>query len=83
MSARSRYGKQVLSSIWLPPMYSYYGYSIMARLVTGYEVEFLEEGCLDNEYQYSPDSGDTDIQSFQIAAIELLPFRHSIKGRCF
>ena len=83
MSARSRYGKQVLSSIWLPPMYSYYGYSIMTRLVTGYEVEFLEEGCLDNEYQYSTDSGDTDIQSFQIAAIELLPFRHSIKGRCF
>lgn len=53
------------------------------NLVTDYDVEFLEQGCLDNEYVPTNENGDPDWEKFNRVPVELEPYRHSIKARCF
>lgn len=59
------------------------GESCELNLTITFEVEFLEEGCLDNEYKYMTPSGDEDKEKFNPVAVELEPFAHEIKARCF
>lgn len=50
---------------------------------TRYFVEFLENGCLDNEYIPANENGDADMDRFRSVPIELDYFSHNIKARCF
>ena len=53
------------------------------NLSTDYDVEFLERGCLDNEYVPTNENGDPDWDKFTRVNIEMEYFTHSIKARCF
>lgn len=55
----------------------------IGNLTTEYEVEFLEMGCLDNEYVPTNENGDPDWENFNPVPIELEFYRHSIKARCY
>lgn len=46
-------------------------------------VKFLEDGCLENEYIYVDEDGDPIPEKFTPVPIELYPYRHYIKSRCF
>lgn len=59
------------------------GESVELELTITFEVEFLEQGCLDNEYKYMTPNGDEDKEKFNPVAVELEPFAHEIKARCF
>lgn len=59
------------------------GESVELELTITFEVEFLEQGCLDNEYKYMTPNGDEDKEKFNPVAVELEPFAHELKARCF
>lgn len=61
----------------------YTGESALLNITTEYDVEFLEMGCLDNEYVPIDEYGDPDLENFNPVPVELEFFRHSIKARCF
>ena len=66
-----------------PTVEAFTGESISVGLTITFEVEFLERGCLDNEYKYMTPNGDEDKEKFNPVAVELEPFAHEIKARCF
>jgi hypothetical protein len=53
------------------------------NLSTDYDVEFLEVGCLENEFVPANENGDPDMERFNPVPVELDFFSHSIKARCF
>lgn len=57
--------------------------AILTTLATGYEVEFMEQGCLDNEFIPTDASGDPDYANANPVPVELDLYVHSIKARCF
>lgn len=57
--------------------------SMEVSLTLTYDVEFMEVGCLDNEYKYQNEYGDEDFSKFNAVAVELEPFFHQIKARCY
>lgn len=57
--------------------------AVLTTLATGYEVEFMELGCLDNEYVPADEDGDPDPTKANPVPVELDFFVHSIKARCF
>ena len=59
------------------------GESLEMDLTITFEVEFLEQGCLDNEYRYMTPNGDEDLEKFTPVAVEFEPYSHEIKARCF
>jgi hypothetical protein len=59
------------------------GESVVASLQITFDVEFLERGCLDNEYRYLKPNGFEDVDKFNPVSVELEPFAHDIKARCF
>lgn len=64
--------------------YAYAGESMMLdTLTTEYDVEFLEQGCLDNEFVPSNENGDPDWDKFNEVPVELEFYAHSIQARCF
>jgi len=58
------------------------GEAATVSVTTLYDVEFLERGCLDNEFVPSNENGDADWDKFNPVPVELDFFVHSIKGRC-
>lgn len=70
-------------SFWEPNWYGYEGARVEARLTTEYDVEFLENGCLDNEFVPSDENGDPDWDNFHRTPVEMEMYVHSIKARCF
>lgn len=52
-------------------------------LSTDYDVEFLEVGCLDNEFIPTNENGDPEPELAHTVPMELDPFYHEIKARCF
>lgn len=46
-------------------------------------IEFIDVGCLDNEFIYTNESGDPIPEKFESVPIELHPYQHDIKARCF
>lgn len=66
-----------------PSVLMHAGESVELELTITFEVEFLERGCLDNEYKYMTPNGDEDKEKFNPVAVELEPFAHEIKARCF
>lgn len=59
------------------------GESLEASLEISYYVEFLEKGCLENEFIPIDENGDPDIEKRSPVTIEGEPFLHDIKARCF
>ena len=59
------------------------GESVELELTITFEVGFLEQGCLDNEYKYMTPNGDEDKEKFNPVTVELEPFAHELKARCF
>lgn len=55
----------------------------ITSLTTDYDVEFLEQGCLENEFVPSDEYGDPDMEKFNPVPVELDEFSHSILARCF
>lgn len=78
-----RTGEVVQETFEEPSVLFYCGESFEATLQTTFDVEFTERGCLDNEYVYMTETGDEDKDKFSPAAVELAPFSHDIKARCF
>ena len=67
-----------------PPIDGYTGtYAECGGLVSKYDVAFLEEGCLDNEFQYQNLSGDIVIELFTPVAVEGDPFKHELQATCY
>lgn len=52
-------------------------------LSTNYNVEFLEIGCLDNEFIPMDANGDPEPQLAHTVPMEMDPYYHEIKARCF
>lgn len=55
---------------------------IVTELTTGNSVEFLENGCLENEFVPVKESGDPDWDKFNPVPVEEDNFRHEIKVKC-
>lgn len=53
------------------------------KLVTEYDVEFTEVGCLDNEYVPQTPDGDNDWSKYNPVPVELDTYYHELKARCF
>lgn len=66
-----------------PPEYMYSGEEVLVDLKNHYDVEFLEEGCVDNEYLVIDQEGKIDYDKSTKACIEFLPFEHALKARCY
>jgi hypothetical protein len=65
-------------------MYAFSGEAMsISGLSTDYSVEFLEVGCLDNEFVPMNENGDADMDKFNPVPVELDFFSHSIKAICY
>lgn len=70
-------------SFWEPDWNGGDGAFAEARLTTEYDVGFLENGCLDNEFVPSDENGDPDWENFHRTPVEMEMYVHSIKARCW
>lgn len=81
---RFYHGEYVTHDYYEAPWNFYHGEEIEpVTVTTDYDVEFLERGCLDNEYVPSNEHGDPDWDKFNPVPVELEFFSHSIKAHCF
>lgn len=80
----ARTGENYVFNLYEPHWYAYVGETTLdINLITDYEVDFEEVGCLDNEYVPSDEDGDPDYAAAREVPVELDNFRHSIKVKCF
>ena len=82
MELNTRTGESMALSFYVPPIIGATGEHVEANLTTIYEVVFLEDGCLDNEYIWQDENGDPIPEKFNPVPVELDPFQHDIKARC-
>jgi hypothetical protein len=59
------------------------GETAIVSLDLDVQVEFVDDGCLENEYIYMNEDGDPIPEKFTPVPIELYPYQHDIKARCF
>lgn len=84
VTPRAGAGESVTLSFYAPPYTASTGQSAsLVGLTTEYNVEFLELGCLDNEFLPADEDGDPDPENANPVPVELDFFVHSIKARCF
>lgn len=62
---------------------AYTGQSVSASLEISYYVEFLETGCLENEYVPVDENGDPMPEKATTVCMEGIEFSHDIKARCY
>lgn len=55
----------------------------IGSLTTEYDVEFLEVGCLDNEFIPTNENGDPEPELAHTVPMEFDPFYHELKARCY
>lgn len=65
------------------PLLVFDGATMEVSMKFVYDVEFSEQGCLDNEKKYFDEDGAYDDLRTTVAAVEYKPFQHSLKGKCF
>ena len=82
MELNTRTGESMALSFYVPPIIGATGEHVEASLTTIYEVVFLEDGCLDNEYIWQDENGDPIPEKFNPVPVELDPFQHDLKARC-
>ena len=75
-------GEQARVDFYVPPIIGATGEHVEASLTTIYEVVFLEDGCLDNEYIWQDENGDPIPEKFNPVPVELDPFQHDLKAKC-
>lgn len=75
-------GETMAFSFYVSPIIGAHGEHVEASLTTIYEVVFLEEGCLDNEYIWQDENGDPIPEKFNPVPVELDPYQHDIKAKC-
>jgi len=84
VTPRAQTGESATVSFYAPPYTASVGQSAtLVGLTTEYNVEFLELGCLDNEFLPADEDGDPDPDNANPVPVELDFFVHSIKARCF
>jgi hypothetical protein len=85
MAANFRDGAEINKfDFYSPPYLAGAGEYMEATLKIDYEIEFNETGCLDNEHQYYEEDGSSvDKLKTTTATVEMKPFKHSIKARCY
>ena len=76
------HGESVRGTFYIDPILGAHGETMYASLTTIYEVLFLEDGCLDNEYIWTDENGDPIPEKFNPVPVELDPFQHDIKAKC-
>lgn len=76
-------GAQVNMTFEEPNWRVYEGAFMEITVTTDYDVEFLERGCLPNEFVPSNENGDPDWDRFNPVPVELDRYVHSILARCF
>lgn len=77
------HGEHLYSKLYDPPIDMYDGATMSVDIKTLYDVEFLERGCLDNEYQWQDENGDPIPEKFNPVPVEMDPYRHDVKAHCF
>lgn len=82
IEARAYTGEQTRVDFYVAPIIGGTGEALEASLTTIYEVVFLEDGCLDNEYIWQDENGDPIPEKFNPVPVELDPYQHDIKARC-
>ena len=75
-------GEQARVDFYVPPIIGATGEHVEASLTTIYEVVFLEDGCLDNEYIGQDENGDPIPEKFNPVPVELDPYQHDLKAKC-
>lgn len=77
-------GVTVSFTFYEPPILGFEGaICSVEKLTTEYDVEFLEVGCLENEYIPTNENGDPEPELARRTPMEMDPFYHEIKARCF
>lgn len=76
------HGETAELKFYEPPILAATGEAVTATLVIQYEVEFLEVGCLDNNYIYQDENGDPLPAPFGVVPVEMEPFQHDIAAQC-
>lgn len=77
------YGTAVRSSIRPREYQAYYGFESFYKLSMLYKLEFLEDGCLSNEYIPVDENGNVDVITKKSQAIEGYTYQHTIKRRVY
>jgi len=72
-----------LSGFYEEPLLFAYGESMYAELITDYDVEFVDDGCLDNGHMPTTSEGIPILDPTNEMAIEGKYYSRFIKGRCF
>lgn len=69
--------------IYEEPIECFYGNEVHIEMMTEYDVSFVDEGCLENEYIYVDENG-VRLDYLTIKdTVELMPYRHWIKAKCY
>jgi hypothetical protein len=76
-------GSRMSLNFYEPDWVGHEGQTASASMTLEVQIEFTEEGCLDNEYIYMNEDGDPIPEKFEPTPIELYPYQHNIKTRCF
>lgn len=79
----AREGSNMFVKLWEPDWIAGDGQSAVTSLELDVQVEFLDAGCLDNEYIYMDEDGDPIPEKFESVPIELYPYQHDIRTRCY
>ena len=79
----AREGSNMFVKFWEPDWLARDGQSVVMSLELEVHVEFIDDGCLDNEYIYMDENGDPIPEKFESVPIELYPYQHDIKTRCY
>ena len=82
VEARAYTGEQARVDFYVAPIIGGTGEALEASLTTIYEVVFLEDGCLDNEYIWQDENGDPIPEKFNPVPVELDPYQHDLKAKC-
>jgi hypothetical protein len=77
-------GSRMSFKFWEPDWRAFEGQSaVITSLELDVQIEFVESGCLENEYIYMDENGDPIPEKFEPMPIELYPYQHDIKARCY
>lgn len=79
----ARDGSNMFIKFYEPDWVGSDGQVVLVDIEFDVQVEFIDAGCLENEYIYMNEDGDPIPEKFEPVPIELYPYQHDIKARCF
>jgi len=79
----SHSGEIAICSIYAPPIYAYDGMSAICKVTFNKALEWVDTGCLDNEFIPAiEETGTLDYDKAVLTTAEFDPYKHEIKLRC-